>query len=298
MSASLSHIISEKIAYSQSALADNGEQVSLAALWPHQIVRLLEMVEVSATDVMQLLQSVAAMESLFEQIVKTTDAPLTEKSKEAIGRLMVFLESHADKLGLTVPKVWAKEFTNKLQQAEVKCSEAHQWFARIQEAIKAELSGRFFMYIPSNMIHYYSDKNLFGEEVENKLPSVSSDIAESGRCLALGRFTACVLHLMRVTETGARSFGTSLGLVLNPRDGMDAVLQQANHRIQALPTSTPQEMDHRSACEQLHASLHAVRIAWRNPTMHGIDRSYIEEEAREIWDCSKAFMRRLAGVLP
>ena len=42
----------------------------------------------------------------------------------------------------------------------------------------------------------------------------------------------------------------------------------------------------------------AVKDAWRNPTMHDIERSYQEEEAQEVWDCAKAFMGRLVGMLP
>jgi len=48
--------------------------------------------------------------------------------------------------------------------------------------------------------------------------------------------------------------------------------------------------------QDVAARLETVKFAWRNPTMHVV-RSYTEEEAREVYDSVKVFMRHLATKL-
>ena len=42
-------------------------------------------------------------------------------------------------------------------------------------------------------------------EVNDKFPSAAFDIDEAGKCLAIGRSTAAVFHLMRALETAIRA---------------------------------------------------------------------------------------------
>ena len=54
---------------------------------------------------------------------------------------------------------------------------------------------------------------LFGTEVAARFPRAIVDIEEAGKCFALGRFTACVFHLMRVVEAGLAAISRSLNIV-------------------------------------------------------------------------------------
>jgi hypothetical protein len=284
-----------QLRYSQSARTETDLRNRL-------IVSLLDMVGIQAEHFLRLMQRLDQTEGLFQSLAKENpNSRVDEKTKGILQRDMAIVEETANDLGLVVPKIWARDFIDRLDKPDwraVDCSEVQQRVEKIRSAIEAELRGKLFMYIEANKLPYYSQRALFGEQVENKLPAVSSDIAEAGRCFALGRHVATVFHLMRVMETGVREFGNSLGAVINPRDVWDTILQRANALINSLPTAAPVETERRAAYEQLYTSLNAVRVAWRNPTMHGVERSYTEEEAKEVWDCSRAFMRRLAGVLP
>ena len=46
--------------------------------------------------------------------------------------------------------------------------------------------------------------------------------------------------------------------------------------------------------EGAYASVDAVRVAWRNPTMH-VEKKYTEDEAEHIFLAVKGFMRHLAS---
>jgi hypothetical protein len=44
------------------------------------------------------------------------------------------------------------------------------------------------------------------------------------------------------------------------------------------------------------AHLHAVKVAWRNPTMHIVNQ-YTPEQAEEVFNAVRGFMRHLASKL-
>src|SRR5580704_15527436 len=52
--------------------------------------------------------------------------------------------------------------------------------------------------------------NPFGEDILKKFDPARDDIEEAGKCLAYGRGTGCVFHLMRVMEVGLRALAASL----------------------------------------------------------------------------------------
>ncbi len=74
---------------------------------------------------------------------------------------------------------------------------------------------------PSQGQHFYAGANLLGEAVQERFPSLATDIDEAGKCFATGRFTATVFHLMRVMEVGVQEFCEALGVVLIDKRGAE-----------------------------------------------------------------------------
>jgi MFS family permease len=68
------------------------------------------------------------------------------------------------------------------------------------------------LYVPPLEAKFYGTKQPFGSEVENMFPGAISDIEESGDCIALGKSTAAVFHLMRIMERGVQAFGSKMGV--------------------------------------------------------------------------------------
>ena len=124
-------------------------------------------------------------------------------------------------------------------------------------------------------------------------PSANEDIAEAGKCLALDRGTACVMHLNRVLESGLRSLASVLAIAEQNNWGI--YLREIKSKLDILATAgvkDPNEIFYREA----QVLLDAVRIAWRNPTMH-IEKSYTVEKAEDIFTSVRTFMKHLATKL-
>lgn len=138
---------------------------------------------------------------------------------------------------------------------------------------------------------------LFGKDFGIKFPSALFDLDEAAKCLGLGRATAAAFHLMRLTEIGLKAISTSLYAVL-PSGGAarnwGEVLKAIKAAIDAKTSGKTWSAGDREFFERCHASLDAIRVAWRNPTMH-VENKYTADEAEHIFLCVKGFMKSLTS---
>jgi hypothetical protein len=219
------------------------------------------------------------------------DLPLTSASVERLGRHFPNAISAAKKVNAPPTQEEALEISNADMAA------LNHMINEVTTRFTDELGTRLILFVPLRDSGYYEQQRpLFGDEVEAKLPTVSEDIAEAGKCLATARYTASVFHLMRALETGTATFAGILGV--HPIDGRGRgknwqnFLDEANAAIRGLPSQD--ERSKRYAA--ISSNLYHVKLAWRNEVMHP-KQTYTEEEAFEVFAASKAFMRELASVL-
>jgi hypothetical protein len=81
------------------------------------------------------------------------------------------------------------------------CSNVFHHLKEITSRIRDDCSARlYFQVAPENTDLMREDVAHFGLKVEKVFWPANEDIAEAAVCLALGRTTACVFHLMRAIE--------------------------------------------------------------------------------------------------
>jgi hypothetical protein len=84
---------------------------------------------------------------------------------------------------------------------------------KFASCVTDELSGRhFFSMTPREARLWGQPEPPFGADVQVKYPSALFEIDEASKCLALGRGTACVFHLMRTMEIGILATARCLGI--------------------------------------------------------------------------------------
>jgi hypothetical protein len=172
---------------------------------------------------------------------------------------------------------------------------------QLRERIEDELSAQLLYQIPKEKGKFYTPKEpLFGSKVFKSFPSSRGDIEKAGRCYAVGLNTACIFHLMRVMELALRALGESLhDESLNPKTNptWERILKRCDDELK-LPIKQ-RSVEWQSDGDfyvNATANLRAVKDAWRNPTMH-IDRDYDDEEALDVINAVKGFMRHIATRL-
>jgi hypothetical protein len=164
--------------------------------------------------------------------------------------------------------------------------------------LRDELSAIRFLHISSNRQEFYEAKQLFGKVVAERFPDAISDIEQAGKCFAFGRHTACVFHLMRVMEVGLNGLKQDLGITQWHSTWNAAIAQiRSALKPQLAKKSTAAERRRKEFIESATGYVQSVSFAWRNATMHRVERSYDGDEALDVFNAVKAFMRYLAKDL-
>ncbi len=233
-------------------------------------------------EVMAVLKNV-------QEYTSKNSGPLSDEIKEDTAAGV--LETLRRLEGLDLP------VSMKAVQHMTKCSTYEELLRCAKQAVQVvlwELDKRMFYGPMRQLEKYYDQQELFGKEVFDNFPSANNDISEAGTCLALERGTACVMHLMRVSEVGLKALAGAVGVGLQHDWG--SYLREIDKALAAKMKASGA----RSADEQFYAeaaiSIDNVRRAWRNPTMH-VENTYSPERAEELLVATKSLMRHLATKL-
>lgn len=142
------------------------------------------------------------------------------------------------------------------------------------------------------------------KEVLQRFEAIAFDVEEAGKSLALERYTACVFHLMRVTECAVLDLQCFLDEP-NRKAHFGSVLS----KLEQLHTKTkfddlPERLKpHRQFLVDILPQLHAVKDSWRNKVSHFEEKSvptgtFTRELALGVYDATLLLMKKLADGLP
>lgn len=146
---------------------------------------------------------------------------------------------------------------------------------RFEDEIKEIL---FFIISPSRM-PFYEAIDLVSPDFPSKFPKAYSEIKQAGKAFATTNYTSSVFHLMRAVENLLKTLANSLGTNLDiPNWGK--ILNGMKEHIDSKKKDTAFDT---AFYENMHAQLHVIKNAWRNPTMH-VERDYDEIEAKDIFN--------------
>jgi hypothetical protein len=250
------------------------------------------MEEFSAEEFYEIGNYLGKMSELFD--LGETNERLTEQNqKEALYSQIEGILESCKRLDLRVSSICAGEFLFDIEANSLTVGSAHHHFEVLGATIRREMQTVLFFHVPSSQAEFYDKKELFGAKVSGRFPNLQSDIIESGNCLALGRGTACVFHLMRVMESAVQEFGRALGILAVDTKNWQNILDETNKAIKALPAKnslTP-------PLSEATANLYSVKLAWRNEVMHP-KATYTLDEAKDVFRQVKLFMGNLVEVLP
>lgn len=256
---------------------------------------------VSLNQVLSLLsrdQSFGSPFSHFDQITSAIQtigdvgADLDLGLDRAANRVLAILESAS-----------RDETTASLNPEETQMLQAG--VAHLVTRFADDFFTRVVLVIPPSKGSFFDPATpIFGADVASKFSSDAGwEIEEAGKCLALGRDTACVFHLMRTMEVALESLRVCLGLPqpLKPQDkNWGAILQ--NYKNELVSRENPQsqrrwnsERD-KDFFVEIYGSLDAVKEAWRNKTMH-VEKTYTTEQAEQVLAVVKGFMQKVASRL-
>ncbi len=160
------------------------------------------------------------------------------------------------------------------------------------------------MFIPPSEASCYENPALFGQDVASKFPAANGEITAAGNCYATGNNTACVFHLMRAVEHGARALVKGLRVTNKLKHKLE--LSEWGDLIAALDDGLkPLAVGKRKSLiktERFEFYNHAIaqfrnfKDAWRNNVSH-TRKVYQPGQTKDIMDNTRQFMQHLAAKL-
>jgi hypothetical protein len=158
-----------------------------------------------------------------------------------------------------------------------------------------------FLALSHRDAQYFSPEiPIFGVDYSTKFVTEGVfEADEAAKCLALGRPTAAVFHLMRVMEVGIKAMSRCLAIP-DPIKPVDRNWGRILEKIQKegiqkhWPNVSDRTHGDGALFEELYVSLEAVRNPWRNATMH-VENKYTDDEAEHILVAVRGFMKKLAS---
>ena len=183
--------------------------------------------------------------------------------------------------------------------------EMHSMVEQLNERIEDDLKNELLFHVSQERAKYYEPTELveykkrsvplFGAKVDESFPSARFDIDEAGKCLALDRSTACVMHLARATEVILKALAEDeLNLPTRYDWGkyLNEIEAELTKRYKVAGARTEREKFYSEAANLIGH----IKVAWRNPTMH-VDRKYTDAEAEKILLATRSFMEYLAEAI-
>lgn len=237
-------------------------------------------IQFQAVDLQKLTDVVGEVEQIAKSVGLTS-------TQQAAARTKLFLSQAP----LDNPS-----FGGLTMQA-VHCGTMFRHLADIASRVRDDCQARIYFQVPPENAELYQPATPpFGADVERVFPVAIDDVAEAGKCLALGQGTATVFHLMRVMEAGLRGLATELGIPYAPSwesyiKQLGDVLDSKNYAKLSAHQKTK-----RPFYQDVLGDLSAIKLVWRNPTMH-IVKSYDIDRAKMIFGAVESFMRDLAANL-
>jgi hypothetical protein len=254
----------------------------------------MEILKFSAQAFYLIGRGGAFLETLFKHEPQES---LAENRKITVLGGLEKIRAHCQAIGLTLSLKSADRLIENVR-ANKPAKELAQDWRELSGRIRDEIADNLFLFIPKSHVAYYQAEQLFGLSVEEAFPSISPEISEAGKCLALHRNTACVCHLMRVLESGLRALAKQLKVAFDNKP-WNSVIEVAEKRLKTVREGKRKpknwKQDERFYSEAI-AHFRFIKDAWRNYSMHLYQR-YDEEQAESVFNHTKAFMRHLASKL-
>lgn len=265
-------------------------------LAPNQLVSLWDMEKQKITGLIAAVQQITRIEVLVtakkNPVTTDLDGAVEIKLRNHFAGHYKRISEAAAAAGADLTKVAAGRAVKRLRARKKRISynEVAAINKSLDERLDDELSSvQFYCMSKQSDAYYTPEEPLFGTNVELVFSKASDNISEAGKCFAVGRYTASVFHLMRAMEVAIKILSAELGIVNVERE-WGKLLSDMHAKIGDMPKG-----DRRNQWSEIHANLYHVKQAWRNDTMHP-KATYTEEEAREVFDAVRAFMRNLSEL--
>ncbi len=243
--------------------------------------------------------------AFVRQMEDGTGASVTTEERESIRGHLKYVLRYADKLEMTdIAHLIHEIFRPKIDTLDpLSVEDVHLMRERISDSLQGVLSSYGCLLLTKKENALFESNEKEWEAVISKWGVLSYDIKESGKCIAIGRSTAAVFHLMRILEKSAQLLLQDLGITHHKSKAVEDIvmkftLDALGNKIKELenPQQGQKDKERVQKLSEAYTLLFACKEAWRNPVMHP-GSIWTEEQALDIYGSTRKFMFFLSSII-
>lgn len=257
------------------------------------------MLKFNASAFLRLMESLIGSQlEVNERLSKDPNAATKKLPDEEIPLVEKYLnifEKECGQIGLSGSCLHLKVIKDNLK--DMQWGPLHEQLKTFRQMIQEEMKQHLFLYVETGKAKWYVLPQPFGDVVTTTFPSTSYDIVEASKCLALERYTACVLHVMRVLEKGLWAFAKDLNISFQA-ENWGTIIDQIKSKIDPMirDKKSPERDERIQFYSEAAKEFAYFKDGWRNYAMHSKSK-YSEEEALQIFNHVNDFMNHLSKKL-
>jgi hypothetical protein len=220
---------------------------------------------------------------------KTLGLPVT---RDQLGMMMLeFVETNPKSASLTA------EGYIHIKSESINTERFCHHIESVYSILKSELSSISFRAIPREKANYTDPQWLADSVLFSKYPDTVDEFQRAGRCFAYGENTACIFHLMRVTDFCFRKVADSLQIHYSAHNWHGIGQEIARKMEQKYQTKTDAWKSNEPFYAEILADIQAIGRAHRNPALHELEKKYDERETAYMLTMIEAFAKHVAVEL-
>lgn len=266
---------------------------------PHVLISWLDMNQFGA----QLFVNIGAWLSQVTHGWPTDDEPeregLGDLHRDSAKTMFNNLSKLLGELGCNISAAAAGRLSSSAAYSKTTPQELEIRAKELKSMIFDEMKQQKFFWMPLTRSEWYEKggRMILGDECVNRFTNsgIENEMDRAAKCFAFGQHTACVFHLMRISEAGVRALAKAVGYDWEQSPNWGKFYRQYDAQLATNPTKhTEPWLSHAEFLESVGGNLRAVKDAWRNNTMH-LEKTYDEEQAKHLLAVVPSFMKQLAS---
>jgi hypothetical protein len=218
--------------------------------------------------------------------------PPSREDAHSVQIMLNELADEADRLELSMTAKLARRVSS-----QIGLRDHNEIFTRLHEVedrFTDELENVHLFLVKAGRFNHYENPEPAGSQFRIAFPNANTELKEAGNNFTFDRYKACVFHCCLACESGLAALAKRLKVPKQNNWGryVSVIRQQLAVRYSR---GVKRDRVFYAACAE---RFDAIRVATRNPASHfGLDSYYTEQEAKDIFDGSCAFLRHLATKL-
>lgn len=270
---------------------------------PRGIVSLLSMLQFYAQLFVKNLTEIIAAQALLKGKEANSNLGTDEFLLIYAGTGMVAGDCKLYGLKSALDKCESIRQQLEKRKTSVKCSDVQHWLEDLRERIESDFSREYFLQLSHSEAEQFQKPLKDWDAVVSRFRKVQSNVEESSKSFALGRYGAAVFHVLLVAEFGVIKVA-ELFNVQGDKPGWGSLKRLQEIKDRNWKDKSPLEQEHARFLEDLLPLAISIKDSWRHKISHvdnqleWIDTDFSPQVAGEIISATRGFMRRLAADLP